>query len=83
MRLNVNDTGLGLESSALLSILGTCTVTKQKDLNTLTSPRPSRTLTAIKYSVPHFAATGVSRVKTAVTIEPMPRNHLPPNFSAK
>ena len=40
-------------------------------------------LTAMRGPVPHFAATGVRSVKTAVTIDPSPRNHFPPNFSAR
>lgn len=52
-------------------------------LDTSTSPNPSSTLTAMKALTPALAATGVSKVRMAVTKTPIPNSHFPPYFSAK
>lgn len=49
---------------------------------TLTSPMPSRTLTAIMYPGPILAANGVNKVSTAVRKMPTPNTCLPPYFCA-
>ena len=47
-----------------------------------TSPRPSKNRRVISHPAPpSLAASGVSRVKTAVLNIPNPRAYFPPNFS--
>lgn len=49
----------------------------------LTSPNPSRTLTAIKNPLPIRAATGLRIVNKAVKKIPQPNTRFPPICSAK